>query len=204
MFAASGGTTSSEFIIFPHSPLPLRNPTLHMAAKLGGFGDDPGALRRRRRECGTGPNSQRVRSLGRATEEGPVRVGLLGTDRGTACDAAGRPSYTSQTAKPRSAEPTRVADDCAPSARMAQTHRDRPTADHLLYAVGSQEEREGGEILRLIQNRHFALPSRLYWRIAERYLSLEGDWRPSERQDNFISKQGARSTTIASGHAPRP
>jgi hypothetical protein len=27
------------------------------------------------------PNSQRVRSWGRATEEGPVRVGLLGTDR---------------------------------------------------------------------------------------------------------------------------
>jgi hypothetical protein len=36
-----------------------------------------------------------------------------------------------------------------------------------------------------------------YRRIAERYLSLEGDWRPSGRQ-------GARSTTIASGHAPRP
>jgi hypothetical protein len=32
MFAASGGTTSSEFIVFPHSPTPRRP---HVAAKLG-------------------------------------------------------------------------------------------------------------------------------------------------------------------------
>jgi hypothetical protein len=37
MFAESGGTTSSEFIIFPHSPTPTHEPPLHVAAKLGGL-----------------------------------------------------------------------------------------------------------------------------------------------------------------------
>jgi hypothetical protein len=42
-----------------------------------------------------------------------------------------------------------------------------------------------------------------YSHIAERYLSLEGDWRPSGRQDNFMSNQGGFSTTGRTGHALR-
>ena len=39
-----------------------------------------------------------------------------------------------------------------------------------------------------------------YLRIAERYLSLEGDWRPPGRQGYPCSKQDGLS---AAGHAPR-
>jgi hypothetical protein len=39
-----------------------------------------------------------------------------------------------------------------------------------------------------------------YSRVAERYLSLEGEWRPSGRRD-LIPRQGGPSTT---GQAPGP
>jgi hypothetical protein len=42
-----------------------------------------------------------------------------------------------------------------------------------------------------------------YSRIAERYLSLEGEWRPSGRRD-FIPRQGGPSTAEPAGHAPGP
>jgi hypothetical protein len=44
-----------------------------------------------------------------------------------------------------------------------------------------------------------------YLRIAERYLSLEDEWRPPGRQGNSNSKQGGLSTPDRSGsHAPGP
>lgn len=43
-----------------------------------------------------------------------------------------------------------------------------------------------------------------YQRIADRYLLLEGEWRPPGRQGTSISKQGGLSASSAAGHALRP
>jgi hypothetical protein len=42
-----------------------------------------------------------------------------------------------------------------------------------------------------------------YWRLAERYLALEGEWEPPGRQGRSISRRGNFSVTD-SGHASTP
>jgi hypothetical protein len=41
-----------------------------------------------------------------------------------------------------------------------------------------------------------------YWRLAERYLLLEGEWRPPGKRGNSIARQGGFSAVGRGGYAP--
>jgi hypothetical protein len=73
MFAASGGTTSSEFIVFPHSPTPLQLGQ-RVAANSGDFGDGAAAA------LDTEPLTPRKQGAGAGPSRGPVPLHVCGAE----------------------------------------------------------------------------------------------------------------------------
>jgi hypothetical protein len=67
-----------------------------------------------------------------------------------------------------------------------------------------RNRKEAAKFSDLAKSASSAFLRGYYQRLAERYLSLEGEWRPLGRRGNTISKQGDLSAAERHGHAPRP
>jgi hypothetical protein len=69
-----------------------------------------------------------------------------------------------------------------------------------LLSKMERDRKEAAQFSDLAKSTSLPFLRGYYWRIAERYLSSEGELKVPEGQGAFISKQASLSAT---GHAPR-